>query len=163
MSKEDQINEAKKRVREAFIVFEHREGSKLVDAREIPTIVCSLGVNPTTAQLQALQERITQASPDETNMVALEHCEGIIATFLIENKDALARDDYHTLMRAFRACDEESKGFVDYEQFKTLLTSGADALSMEEANLMVSFAADDMGRIYYEDYAYQLATDGRTV
>eukprot|EP00775_Hariotina_reticulata_P013615 gene13615-13741_t len=166
-SKSDQLHEAKQRVREAFITFEHKEGSKLVDAKDIPTVIRCLGVNPTTAQLQMLQERITAAAAADaaqaSQLLPLEHCESIIASWLLETKDSLARDDYFTIMRAYKALDPDAKGYVDAEQLRTLLTSCDDGLSADEANSMLSVAADDQGRVMYQDYAMRLATDGRPI
>jgi Ca2+-binding EF-hand superfamily protein len=165
-SKSDQLNEAKQRVREAFITFEHREGSKLIDAKDIPTVVRCLGVNPTSPQIQMLQERITASAADTTQasqFIALEQCETIIATWLLETKDILARDDYFTIMRAFKALDPDGKGYVDAEQLRTLLTSCDDGLTADEANSMLSVAADDQGQVMYQEYAMKLATDARPI
>jgi Ca2+-binding EF-hand superfamily protein len=190
-TKAEQLAEAKKRVREAFIIFEHKEGSKLVDAKELPVIVRSLGINPTTAQVQALQQRIAAAlapppatppaaaadgstpaaAPPATPpaaatspaFLALEQCEGLIAAWLLESKDALQRDDYHTLLRAFKALDPENTGYIEADKLEQLLGSCEDALSPEELNNMLSVSADDQGRVLYQEFALRLATDGRPI
>jgi hypothetical protein len=41
--------------------------------------------------------------------VALEQCESLIATWMLEMKDGLARDDMHVLMRAFQALDPDNR------------------------------------------------------
>jgi Ca2+-binding EF-hand superfamily protein len=198
LTKAEQLAEAKKRVREAFIIFEHKEGSKLVDAKELPTIVRSLGVNPTTAQVQTLQQRIAAAlapppstppaaaaipaaadgsapaaAPPATPpaaaasaapaFLALEQCEGLIAAWLLESKDALQRDDYHTLLRAFKALDPDNTGYIEADKLEQLLGSCEDALSPEELNNMLSVSADDQGRVLYQEFALRLATDGRPI
>jgi Ca2+-binding EF-hand superfamily protein len=191
-TKAEQLAEAKKRVREAFIIFEHKEGSKLVDAKELPTIVRSLGVNPTTAQVQALRQRIaaalapppptpaaadgaaaqaaappatppTAAAANTPAFLALEQCEGFIAAWLLESKDALQRDDYHTLLRAFKALDPDNTGYIEADKLEQLLGSCEDALSPEELNNMLSVSADDQGRVLYQEFAVRLATDGRPI
>ena len=114
--------------------------------------------------MEVLQQRVAAATPPESgNFVALEHFEGPIATWLLESKDSLARDDYHTLMRAFKALDPDSRGYINAEQLRVLLTSCDDALSQDEMNSMISTAADDQGRVMYQEYALKLATDGRAV
>jgi hypothetical protein len=97
----------------------------------MPTIVRSLGVNPTTAALQSLQAAIAAATsaaapgaPDATtttssngsstttnssSFVALEQCETLIASWLMEAQPQLARDDFHLLMRAFAALDPDNR------------------------------------------------------
>lgn len=197
LTKAEQLAESKKRVREAFIIFEHKEGSKLVDAKELATIVRSLGINPTTAQVQALQQRIAaalapppatppaaaaaaadgpapEAAPPATPpaavaaasppaFLALEQCEGLIAAWLLESKDALQRDDYHTLLRAFKALDPDNTGYIEADTLEQLLGSCEDALSPEELNNMLSVSADDQGRVLYQEFALRLATDGRPI
>ncbi|WIA41851.1 hypothetical protein OEZ86_009177 [Tetradesmus obliquus] len=128
LTKAEQLAESKKRVREAFIIFEHKEGSKLVDAKELPTI-----------------------------------CEGLIAAWLLESKDALQRDDYHTLLRAFKALDPDNTGYIEADTLEQLLGSCEDALSPEELNNMLSVSADDQGRVLYQEFALRLATDGRPI
>lgn len=177
LTKAEQLSEAKKRVKEAFIIFEHKEGSKLVDEREVPTIVRSLGINPTTTQIQVLQQRIAASLPaadpaasvpaapatNTATFLALEQCEGIIASWLIESKDNMVRDDYHTLMRALKALDPDGRGYIEAELLRSLLTTCEDGLSPEEINNMISMSADDEGRVLYQEYALKLATDGRLV
>lgn len=76
-------DEARRIAREAFLVFEHKEGSKLVDekygltvkappawpqavthlycpCRDFPTIVRSMGINPTGGQIDKLLEQVAQ-------------------------------------------------------------------------------------------------------
>lgn len=163
-SKAEQLGDAKKRVREAFIVFETKEGSRLANTKDISTILRALGINPTTAQVQVLLDQILPAVPSEqSSTVALEQCEDLIASWLLETKDSLVRDDYHVLMRAFKALDPDEKGYIDAEQLRAVLTTCDDALSAEECNSMISTAADDQGRILYQEYALKLAADGKTI
>ena len=44
-----------------------------------------------------------------SSFVALEQCESLIATWMIEMRDSLARDDFHVLMRAFQALDPDNR------------------------------------------------------
>lgn len=164
----EQLTDAKRRVKEAFIVFETKEGSRLANTKDIATIVRSLGVNPTTNQLQTLLDQITAATPADqssnaASTVALENCEDIIANWLLDAKDSLQRDDYHTLLRSFQALDPDRKGYIDAEQLKAVLTTLEDGLTVEEVNNMISAAADDHGRVLYQEYALRLATDGREI
>lgn len=41
--------------------------------------------------------------------VALEQCESLIATWMLEMKSSLARDDMHVLLRAFQALDPDNR------------------------------------------------------
>ncbi|KAL3278532.1 hypothetical protein HHI36_024236 [Cryptolaemus montrouzieri] len=46
-------NDLERKIAEAFLIFDHA-GNKTVDAREIPTIVRSLGCCPTEAEIQEI-------------------------------------------------------------------------------------------------------------
>lgn len=162
--KGDQLDGIKKRVREAVVLFEHKEGSKLVDLKDIGTLVRSLGVNPTVAQVSVLTEQLSTLSGDsDTTLIPMEHIETIVSNFLVQQEAALFRDDYHTLIRAFRAFDAEGKGYIVADQLKLALTSKGEAMSEDEVNRLLAYAADDNGRIFYEDYAQRLANDGRSI
>ena len=75
----------------------------------------------------------------------------------------LVRDDYHTLIRAFRAFDPEGKGYCYAEQMKNALQSKGEPLTDDELNRMLGFAADENGKLFYEDYCQKLSVDGRTI
>ena len=163
MGKEDLANDHKKRFRDVAVIFEHREGSRLVDPKEIPTIVRALGFNPSNEQLQILQERIAAVLSEDTSLVPLESIEGTVLAFLVEQKGAMVRDSYFSILKSFQALDPSDRGFIEAEQLREALSSCTDGLSTEEANSMITTAADNQGRIFYAEYAYKLATDGRDI
>lgn len=49
---EEKNERLRKHVRQAFILFEHKEGSRLVDIKDIPTALRACGVNPTQVQVR---------------------------------------------------------------------------------------------------------------
>lgn len=49
------------------------------------------------------------AAAGSTTYVTLEQCESLIATWMLEMRDSLQRDDFHVLMRAFQALDPDSR------------------------------------------------------
>lgn len=73
------------------------------------------------------------------------------------------RDDFHHLMAAFSALDPDGNGFIDAQTMKNLMQTLGEPMSDEAINIMMSACCDDENRIYYEDYAYLLAGDGRVV
>ena len=166
LSKASRLENTKRRVRDAFILFEHKEGSKLVDIKDVPTVIRSLGVNPTQAQTQMVSEQLqilNEHAEHSSSLIGIEHFVDVVSTFLVQQEAALFRDDYHTLIRAFRAFDPEGKGYIDAEHLKALLGSKGEPLSDDDQNKMVAFAADDDGKIFYEDYAHKLCSDGRSI
>lgn len=68
------------------------------------------------------------------------------------------------LPRAGRAFDPEGKGWIDAEVLRSVLSSkGSEPLSADELTKMMGCAADEQGRVYYEDYCQKTANDGRTI
>lgn len=65
----------------------------------------------------------------------------VVSAFALNNKTDLIRDDYHKLMRAFRALDPEKKGYIDAEIFGTLLSSRGEAFSSAETSTMLRYPA----------------------
>ena len=64
----------------------------------------------------------------------------IVSAFALNNKTDLIRDDYHKLMRAFRALDPEKMGYIDAEVFGTLMSSRGEAFSSAETSTMLRCA-----------------------
>lgn len=60
-------------------------------------------------------------------------------------------------------CPSCCRGWLDAEQLKGLLTACEDALTPAEADAMLDAAADNQGRLVYQEYALRLATDGRDI
>eukprot|EP00951_Prasinocladus_malaysianus_P030290 scaffold284460_cov50-Prasinocladus_malaysianus.AAC.1 len=158
-----ELEAAKKRARDAFLIFEHREGSRLVDGKEIATVIRSLGINPTGPQCDQLLEEVR--NEDGSPLITLDRFESVMAQALVEkSKTEFQRDDYHRLMRAFRAFDPEKRGWINADYLKNLMLTRGEQFTPDEVNHMLSVAVDeDTGRIYYEDYAMLLATDGRDI
>lgn len=49
--------------------------------------------------------------------------ETVVVPWLMQNERALARADFHMLMRAFKAFDAEGKGWIDAQLLKTTLAA----------------------------------------
>ncbi|GIL86092.1 hypothetical protein Vretimale_13887 [Volvox reticuliferus] len=164
-SASDKHEKIRGRVRESFILFEHKEGSRLVDFKDVPTAIRSCGVNPTSVQLNLILDQLAalNAESEATGLVNMENFEIVVSNFLIQQEASLLRDDYHTLLRAFRAFDPEGRGFIEAETLRTLLSGRGEPMTEEELNRMMVVAGDEQGRVWYEDYAQRLANDGRTI
>ena len=63
----------------------------------------------------------------------------VVSAFALSNKNDLIRDDYHKLMRAFRALDPEKKGYIDAELFGGLMSSRGESFSTQETNTMLRY------------------------
>ncbi|KXZ55781.1 hypothetical protein GPECTOR_2g1331 [Gonium pectorale] len=161
----DRHERVRARVREAFVLFEHKEGSRLVDFKDVPVAIRACGVNPTSVQINLILDQLAalNAESDATGLVGLENFELVVSNFLIQQEASLFRDDYHTLLRAFRAFDSEGRGYIEAETLRSLLSGRGEAMTEDEMNKMMTVAADEQGRVWYEDYAQRLANDGRSI
>ncbi|KAJ9513463.1 hypothetical protein QJQ45_006026 [Haematococcus lacustris] len=159
------VEAAKKRLREAAILFEHKEGSRMVDIKDIGTLVRSLGVNPTGMQINLLVDELATVNAEADNgapsLLSLKTVETVLSKFLLTSGNVI-RDDYHTLIRAFRAFDMEGNGFIEAEQMKLMLSSRGEPMTEEETAKMLSYAADENGRIYYVGVAVKAQCLGAT-
>jgi len=70
----------------------------------------------------------------------------VVSAFALSNKNDLIRDDYHNLMRAFRALDPEKKGYIDAELFGSLMSARGEAFSAQETGTMLRFCDTDHAR-----------------
>jgi hypothetical protein len=67
--------------------------------------------------------QVKAAQGDESLLVPYAVLETTFVPWLVQNEKALERAGFHTLMRAFRAFDSESKGYIDANVLKTALSS----------------------------------------
>ena len=61
----------------------------------------------------------------------------MVSAFALNNKTELIRDDYHKIMRAFRALDPEKKGYLDGEFLGNILSARGEAFSTQETAAML--------------------------
>ena len=61
-----------------------------------------------------------------------------ITTYALDMKNELIRDDYHKLLRAFRAFDPEGKNFLEAETLKGIVMGRGEAFSSQEASNMLA-------------------------
>mmetsp|Transcript_15607 Transcript_15607/g.21577 ORF Transcript_15607/g.21577 Transcript_15607/m.21577 type:complete len:169 (+) Transcript_15607:208-714(+) len=159
----EQLEAVRRRIKDAFSLFELETKDKrgMVDEREIPTIIRSLGVNPTQDQLRDLITEI-RGEENTTGCVEYDRFEKVIIRILTDEVTNYKRDNEEKILRAFRAFDPENKGYIDGEFLKNTLMSRGDTFRPEEVIELLGVACDEStGNIHYEDYAEILANDGR--
>mmetsp|Transcript_50086 Transcript_50086/g.83131 ORF Transcript_50086/g.83131 Transcript_50086/m.83131 type:complete len:155 (+) Transcript_50086:64-528(+) len=149
--------ETDRKIKAAFDLFDKDKG--VVDVREIGTIIRSLGVNPSEADLRIL---IDEVSDEESpGFIRWEKFRRMAQRILTEETNKYARDSEDKLVRAFRVLDPEGKGFIDPEELRNMLTTKGEKFSQVEMDEFLSFAIEEQsGVIYYEDYAVATAKEG---
>lgn len=82
------------RVREAFVLFEHKEGSRLVDFKDVKDVVRACGVNPTAVQLNLIIDQLAALNAESdaaSGLVNMENFELVVTNFLIQQEASLFR------------------------------------------------------------------------
>lgn len=159
----EQLETIKRRIKDSFGLFEieTKEKRGMVDEREIPTIIRSLGINPAQDQLRDLITEI-RGEENTTGCVEFDRFEKVMVRILTDEANSYKRDNEEKILRAFRAFDPDNKGYIDGDFLKNLLMTKGDAFRPEEVTELLSVACDEVtGNIYYEDYAELLGSDGR--
>ncbi|ORC90520.1 uncharacterized protein TM35_000083180 [Trypanosoma theileri] len=73
---------------------------------------------------------------------------------------SVVRDSEDTIYRAFSVLDVHNRGFLEADEIRHFLRSGAEPFTEEEVEEFIVAAADpENGRIYYEEFADVLATE----
>eukprot|EP00741_Cyanophora_paradoxa_P004253 tig00000789_g4129.t1 len=142
-----------KKVRVAFDLFD-RDQKGVIDVREVGTVVRSLGVNPSEAELRSLIDEVEEEEP--TGFIKWEKFKRMMMRVLTDDAAKFVRDSRERIVRAFQVFDPERKGFVTVQEIKSLLLNKGERFRPEEADEFISFAtslADRQDIIYYEDYA----------
>eukprot|EP00976_Prorocentrum_cordatum_P015881 318054-Prorocentrum_minimum.AAC.3 len=83
-----------------------KEKRGMVDEREIPTIIRSLGINPAQDQLRDLITEI-RGEENTTGCVEFDRFEKVMIRILTDEANNYKRDSEEKILRAFRAFDPE--------------------------------------------------------
>ncbi|KAJ3193451.1 Dynein regulatory complex protein 8 [Irineochytrium annulatum] len=138
-------------------------------AREVGTILRSLGLCPSEEQLRSwikevflvyLQSCLREWSDTECASSQMEEEEpsgyvqfdkfSKVATNVIKN-DNIVRFDEELLYRAFLTLDVEKKGFLTPDELRKFMTTEGEAFSQEEVEEMLNASTDPTNnRVYYE-------------
>ncbi len=77
-----------------------------------------------------------------------------VSAFALSNKNDLIRDDYHKLMRAFKALDPEKKGYIEADLFGSLMSSRGEAFSTQEATTMLRYISVHIFAGFFKAYMW---------
>jgi calmodulin len=133
----EEINEYKA----AFTIFDLDQNGTL-DEEELGLLMRSLGQNFSNAELKEITKDMISK---KINLEFHEFLE-IMAKYRKEN------DDKSKLIKAFRYFDRDNTGFIDFQEFKHVLTSIAEKLNHDEIEKLEEIArADQDGKFNYKE------------
>ncbi|KAJ3009058.1 Dynein regulatory complex protein 8 [Thoreauomyces humboldtii] len=163
-----------KKIKKAFDTFDQAE-NQTCDAREVGTIIRSLGIFPSEEQLRtwtaeayphhAPLNHLTSSSntiyplqmesPEKTGYISYDRLCKVAFRLLTSNT---LRDDEEKLYRAFLALDSDGKGFLTPDELRQFMTSEGEPFSGDEMEEMLMACTDPTdGKIWFEDYVTILA------
>ncbi len=76
------------------MLFEHKEGSRLVDFKDVKDVVRACGVNPTAVQLNLIIDQLAALNAESdaaSGLVNMENFELVVTNFLIQQEASLFR------------------------------------------------------------------------
>ncbi|XP_002733157.1 calmodulin-like isoform X2 [Saccoglossus kowalevskii] len=136
---EEQLSELK----EAFSLFDI-DGDGTINAKELGTVLRSLGQNPTDKEVEEMIEEV-----DVDGSGSIEFPEFLMMMAGKFNETTTDKD----LNDAFKIFDTENTGFISVDELKHLMTTMGERLSEEEMDEMVADAnADSEGKVNYEEF-----------
>ncbi|XP_018522450.1 dynein regulatory complex protein 8 [Lates calcarifer] len=148
------VSDVHKKIRAAFEAFDF-ESNNTVDAREISTIVYSLGCFPFQKDLH---DFISQVEENHSGYVHLDKFLPAMTKVLMEHKFPPIPEDL--LLQAFEVLDKEKKGYLEPEELTKYMTQEGEPFTQEEMDEMLTALADhEKNHIYYKDLISQLTID----
>lgn len=106
-------------IREAFSLFD-KDGDGTITTQELGTVVWSLGLNPTEAELRGMVGEIDR---DGSSTVDFPEFLGMMA------KQMQGRDSEEEVREAFRTFDKDGNGFVGAAELRQVMTRLGEKLS----------------------------------
>uniref|UniRef100_A0A1I8HF34 EF-hand domain-containing protein n=1 Tax=Macrostomum lignano TaxID=282301 RepID=A0A1I8HF34_9PLAT len=157
--KDTAVQELKKRIADAFEIFDH-EANQTVDVREVGTIIRSLGCCPTEGELHDILKEMEEEEP--LPYVTFDAFLGVAMKILQEKRYKPALEDQ--LLKAFQVLDIENNGYLTKEEIEKYMVEEGEPFSTEELEEMLSAAIDpEKGTVIYKEYVPLLVVDDAPV
>ncbi|NXY91894.1 CALMS protein, partial [Alcedo cyanopectus] len=136
---EQQISEFK----EAFSLFD-RDGDGCISAKELGTVMRSLGQNPTEAELR---DMVGEADGDGSGTVDFGEFLSLMAGRMRE------AEGEEEIREAFRVFDKDGNGYISAAELRHVMTNLGEKLTDDEVDEMIKEAdCNNDGQVNYEEF-----------
>ena len=127
----DQLQEEKvTECKEIFDMFD-KDKSGYISTKELADALRSLGLNPTSSELEDIQKEVDQ---DKTGKIEFKEFLDSFAKHMVETVN---EEEFIDMFKIF---DKKETGYIFANEFKHILTTIGDRLSKEEADEMLKIA-----------------------
>lgn len=141
-----------RKIAQAFSIFDHNN-VKMVDSRDIGTILRFIGCVPSEKQVTSIIKEIE--IPDSPGSVHLSKFLPFVRDLIFDHKMKPLSAEH--LLAAFKILDPKNKGFITKEDFLNLMTEDDSEMTSEELDKMLKSAVDTAtNTVPYEVYINQL-------
>ncbi|NWI37935.1 CALMS protein, partial [Picathartes gymnocephalus] len=129
--------------KEAFSLFD-RDGDGRVGTKELGTVMRSLGLNPSEAELQAM---VGELDADGSGTVDFPEFLSLMA------RKAKDTDSEEEIREAFRVFDKDGNGYISAAELRHVMTNLGEKLTDEEVDEMIKEAdGNNDGQVNYEEF-----------
>ncbi|XP_054587840.1 dynein regulatory complex protein 8 isoform X1 [Nothobranchius furzeri] len=149
------VSDIHKKITTAFKLFDY-DANNTVDAREISTIVFSLGCFPSQADLHQIIAEVEEGS---SGYVHLDTFLPVMTKVLLEHRFPPIPVEH--ILRAFEVLDKENKGHLEEGELTKYMTEEGEPFTNKEMEEMLAVLLNNKrGLVYYRDAVGLLGFDG---
>eukprot|EP00049_Salpingoeca_infusionum_P022641 m.7908 g.7908 ORF g.7908 m.7908 type:complete len:204 (-) comp5300_c1_seq1:47-658(-) len=143
------------KIASAFKVFDSEDNGQ-VDVRELGTVVRSLGLCPSEAELHDIIMECEEEEP--TGYIKYERFEPVISRLIADEK-RFKSESVDTLMTAFKTILKEVDGASDPDVFARLLMDKGEPFTQDEIDELMSGVTRGAQQVNFEEHAILLSLD----
>lgn len=133
-------------LKEAFSIFD-KDGDGTITAKELGTVMRSLGQNPTD---QELDDMVKEIDVDGNGEIDFEE----FVTLMTRKMEDTETEDI--IIEAFQMFDKEGDGVVSSEQLRNIMTNHGEKLTDEEVDEMMREADIVFGDFDYKKFIREI-------